>query len=384
MRISKLKLVSILIIIITAVITLKLTSIPTPIHTQYQIHTYTQKISLSNNLGADFEKEKVSKIQTKIYGRALSITLPKSIKKNIDGKYIMYLPNLKQGVYTIKTNKNELTIKIGTSREVISNPNLSTCPQDIKNEENCLVSYYINLYDKNNNLNSILTDILKNKDTTPGLAGYCHNVIHDLGIYYVLKNKTLEGLDVEQASICDNALLHGAEEGLALSLSNEELAKQFTNLCQGAVIKKLDNCEHGLGHLAYWRTGDFKLGMQLCLLLENPKKEDAKLSAKIKRERDAINCADGVAMSELTDLDTANSDQSSKNVYEEKNVVTEPIKQCIDLHDNLLTEGCLSNINFFYHRGDEPQVKKLCDALADPNHAKCYISLGRLAGTYDA
>lgn len=376
-KIRKLQLVTFLIIISTIAITQKVVNSPEKMVEEYKIHTYTQKISLTDSLGSEIVEQKVSGLETKMYGLETYIPLPRSLKKNSSGKYIMYLPNLKQGVYTISTINSKLIIKVGNSKK-IADPSLEKCPLDHDTEESCLVDYYIALYEKNKNLNSILSDILLNKDSTPGFATLCHNVIHDLGIYYVIKNKTLSGLDVEQASICDNALLHGAEEGLALSWNNDELSKKFAKLCKEGVLKKLDNCEHGLGHLAYWRTGDFKLGMKLCMLLE-----ETTDSYKNSSESDTINCADGVSMSQLTDFDVSKNDLSPLNDYEEPIIVFDAIAQCLSLKDDLLLQGCLSNINFFYHKGDERKVKNLCDRLEGINHDKCYISLGRLAGTYD-
>jgi hypothetical protein len=134
------------------------------------------------------------------------------------------------------------------------------------------------------NIDKVLNEIREKKESDDNLAVNCHILVHELGRVYVYKNGGIDEENDINLRLCDNAFVHGEEEGLSVNFTRERLVKLMPKLCSiSSLLKSIGNCNHGLGHLAYWHEGDFWEGMKLCSYLLNI--------------NDIINCSDGVAMS---------------------------------------------------------------------------------------
>jgi hypothetical protein len=193
----------------------------------------------------------------------------------------------------------------------------------------------------------------------------------------MLTKHHLEDVTSPHINICNNGFVHGAEEGLALAYTNKEIKEIFPILCDRPIFQKIGNCNHGLGHLAYYRAGNFTKSMTLCNLL----KENKRYSEEVIKN-DIINCADGVSMSYIIDYGGMAQSKEALMSYEVPLEVLDPIVQCESLMEESLVIGCLSNVNWYYTEDAIPVLKKNCDTMRDLPLRYCYISLGRIGGTY--
>jgi len=343
---------------------------PTPIRKNYQINSYTHQILLPAKIVKNDNLKKYSFLTGNYYGHKVKIYLAKPLEK-IQNHYLLTLPNLKDGQYHLGSN---ITLTIGYQNYPTIN-SIKVCQG--KNENlNCFASYFINQYILNNNLRATLTEVKERKDTTPGLANYCHLVLHQLGIYYIIKGGQLGNFDSAYVALCDNGFIHGAQEGLSIALSTPELFHTLPKICtSSSILSTIGNCDHGLGHLAYWRTGNFSDAINLCLALEPP-------HPNTQNTNSLINCTDGVAMSYLSDYQASKANPLPINSYEIPLKVKNPISLCLSLKDFFAATGCLSDINFFYQAQDTLILKNGCDKLTPLQQSYCYISLGRLSGNY--
>lgn len=312
-----------------------------------------------HNLIVDEEIRGKATLSADIYGFKFFVNLPREPEILEGGRSLVYLPSLEVGDYILSFGTRNIYLKVDG---LVRGCNL----ESDKVSTQCYVNFYVKDFIKDFNINRVLGEILEKKESDPNLAVSCHILVHEIGRVYVYKFGSIDEENNKILRVCDNAFIHGEEEGVAVGFDKEKLENYFSSICSSSELLKLvGNCNHGLGHLAYWHEGDFTEGMKYCGLLEN--------------ENDVINCGDGVAMSFSEDYVNLKLHGGSRNQIPP--LVNNPFDLCDGLSLNLL-KGCYSNINFLFDKDGYDQLKRGCDLLDSEFHEYCYISLGRLLGFF--
>ena len=139
---------------------------------------------------------------------------------------------------------------------------------------------------------------------------------------------------------CNFGYYHGVQEGLAAVVSTPEMGEKLNNICNVFILDMMIvDCAHGLGHLAYWRTGgDYFESMKLC---------DGLRESKGVESDNMVSCAAGVTMNWAIDYQSE-ATASGKHIFT-KPAVSEPFSVCREIEGKngvYLRAGCYNYIHF--------------------------------------
>jgi len=307
----------------------------------------------------------------------IPLAYPPASKKNI--AYI-YLPNLLPGSYNLLTPNEKITFTIKNFSNIsnVVDPTPETClTKDIGTLPTCLSDYF---NPKIQDLKSALTaldqlKILSLKNTN--IRNVCHTVAHDIGERTILVNRGNPSF-IPGYAFCDSGFYHGLFEGNAIYISTPELSKNIANLCiEYSYLYSTGGCSHSLGHIAYWRTGNYSNALKLCALVEK---------SKFNEVAPASECVGGATMTYLFDLQAqVNSNNiSSDYAAEIKNLQSDPFSLCINKDKNI-SAGCLSHIWLYYvnfNKSIDKSVLEQCNnpSFTDLESHECWYGFGQSLG----
>ena len=293
------------------------------------------------------------------------------------GEITLHLPNLLPGEYQIVLSGQKLSFHIQnySTPSTIIEPNPEKC---LKGERGMLISCLENYFNpKIHDLNSAHQSIkeLEGLSTKyPAVIEVCHNIAHDLGEETILVTKGDVSFEPGY-EFCDAGFYHGLFEGTALYESTAKLGKEIVGLCEKYnMLFATGGCSHSLGHIAYWRTGDFQDAIKLCEIVDKANKDKPVIGA---------DCAGGVTMTYI--LDYVEREQSISQITFNKPIIpltiTNPFTLCENITLEDLKAGCLSHVWLFYTNGGALPEKymSLCDKYAstDLEADQCYYGFGQ-------
>ena len=252
--------------------------------------------------------------------------------------------------YIIKYENYSYKIK-NTSSEHTPVTKASQCLLLDKNPSNCLNSYFHSKVLSEKGVVNSLTELNQLVESDNELLMECHAWAHSIGEAAGWYYKNWQDAIKYAKNSCNFGYYHGVQEGLAEIISTEQLKRDLDSICSVFVLEMIViDCAHGLGHLAYWRTGgDLKSSMELC---ETIKKND-------KSGFDSmVSCSAGVIMNWSIDYQLESTSKVKSNFVQP--VLADPFKLCAQFSNIYIQAGCYNYIHFAQTQ-DKETLSKVID-----------------------
>lgn len=286
----------------------------------------------------------------------------------IEGESIKYkLPILEPGYYIFDFNVKTIPFSIGVNN--IKRVDKAVDCLNEEKESRCLSIYFREKALKIGRAKPILDEMFKLTEDYPETLYLCHNYSHSVGqvaafIYETYDEAVKDGFDV-----CHFGYYHGVMESFSSIFTTEELKANFAILCDKyAIGMNRGDCTHGLGHIAWWRTGgDFDEGVKICQL--------ASEKVTIGFFRDMDSCVTGIAM------EWSNAYLAAPKVIKDKMTegLDDPAMICKRIEDDKLASGCWEFIGPVWGGSDKNinHMIKICESLDGVENEGCWLGLGR-------
>ena len=287
---------------------------------------------------------------------------------SISGQTINYkLPILEGGLYSFDYAKGSIPFTVGVGSLKI--PSKAVDCLGIQKESTCFTIYFREKALKDKTVRPALDELFSITEKYPETLYLCHNYSHAIGqvtafIYSSYQTAIKDGYDV-----CHFGFYHGAMESFSSLFNTKELEAKFATLCdEYAIGMNRGDCTHGLGHIAWWRSGgEFDQAVKLCDLAS------PKITIGLFRDKDS--CVTGIAMEwantylQATTLEKSNMTKG----------LTDPAFICKTIKDQLLASGCWEFIGPVWGGNDKnlAHMAAICETLTGVSNDGCWLGIGR-------
>jgi len=286
----------------------------------------------------------------------------------LDGQTINYkLPILEAGQYTFSYPKGNIDFTVGFSDLKI--PATAVECLGLKKESTCLNIYFREKTLRDKAARPSLDELFALTEKYPETLFLCHNYSHGIGQVSAFAYSSYNEAIKDGYDVCHFGFYHGAMESFSSLFNTKELKSKFAILCdEYAIGMNRGDCTHGLGHIAWWRSGgEFDEAVKLCDL--------ASPEITIGLFRDKDSCVTGVAMEwantylQATTLDKGKMTKG----------LTDPAFICKTIKDELLASGCWEFIGPVWGGNDKnlAHMAKICETLKGVSNDGCWLGIGR-------
>ena len=278
----------------------------------------------------------------------------------------LFIPTLERGYYYVIFKGSKTNFSIGMNGEKIPTSNTECYGKSNVNE--CMILFY-KYKTLQEGSKAALDDLYALTSSKSDTLFLCHNWSHAIGQMTGFVYKTYnEAINVGY-DVCHFGYYHGVMESFSSLFSDQELKKYFSLICNSFSYGfTMGDCVHGLGHIAWWRTGgDFQESVKWCSL------ESTSIANMKINERGE--CVTGVAM-EWSNKYTL----SSKKIQSEMaKGLKEPVFICKTLKEDDLAAGCWEFIGPIWGGNDKNilHMSKVCETLKGLQHESCWLGIGR-------
>lgn len=286
----------------------------------------------------------------------------------IDGKTINFkLPIIEGGIYTLDYKRGNIDFTVGLTDVVI--PKTAIECLGTKKESTCFTVYFREKTIRDKSARPSLDELFEITEKYPETLYLCHNYSHGIGQVAAFAYPDYQASIKDGYDVCHFGYYHGAMESFSSLFKNEELKKNFATLCdEYAIGMNRGDCTHGLGHIAWWRSGGtFDEAVELC--------DYASEKVTIGLFRDKDSCVTGVAM------EWANTYMQATTLDKGKmtNGLTDPAFICKTIKDELLASGCWEFIGPVWGGNDEnlAHMAAICETLPGIRNDGCWLGIGR-------
>ena len=287
----------------------------------------------------------------------------------VEGSLItVYLPILEAGYYKLKVGNIEVPFSVGV--QSIKLPKTAVdCLKTVR-VDTCVEVYLKEKALRDGSIKPALDELYKLTVDKPETLYTCHNYAHALGqmtafLYDNYQDAIKQGYDV-----CHFGFYHGAMESYAALFNTEMLRSKFAVLCDEYSIGfNRGDCTHGLGHIAWWRSGgDFNKAVEICSLASD------KVTIGFFRDKDS--CVTGVAMEWSNQYLAA--DNTTKQVMQAG--MSDPAFICKTIKDEGMASGCWEFIGPVWGGNDKniAHMAAICESIKSSlGHEGCWLGIGR-------
>ena len=270
----------------------------------------------------------------------------------------VYLPVLQPyNNYIIKYQNYSYNIKY-TSSSYTPVTKASQCILLEKNPSNCLNAYFHSKVLSEKGVAKSLTELNQLIESDKNLLMQCHAWAHSIGEAAGWYYKNWQDAIKYAKNSCNFGYYHGVQEGLAEIISTKQLKQDLDSICSVFVLEMIViDCAHGLGHLAYWRTGgDLNSSMELCETIKKNEKSGFD---------SMISCSAGVIMNWSIDYQLELTAENKTNFVQP--VLSDPFKLCAQFTNTYIQAGCYNYIHFAQTQDKEvlSKVVDQCITLKD-------------------
>jgi len=339
--------------------------------------------NISNNRSFDYEPKtivitlKASNKQLNKIASDSVIQLLNSNKTNIgypmasykiNGNTITFVPPiLDAGAYKLNYLHGFLPFSVGI--QGIKLPSRATGCLGVKNEGTCFTYYFKEKVLRDGESKKALDELYGITLKYPETLYLCHNYSHAIGQMTAFVYDNYQAAIKGGYDVCHFGYYHGVMESFSSLFTTSQLKARFATLCdEYSIGMNRGDCTHGLGHIAWWRSGgNFQDAVAICNL--------ASPNVTIGFFRDKDSCVTGIAME-------WSNDYLQATTVTKKIMTTgfkDPTDICREISDPLMASGCWEFIGPVWGGSNKniAHMISICNTLDPVSNDACWLGIGR-------